>query len=341
MPLASEVKRLIQEQIILRARQNYLFQEYAAQHPQLSTPLLQDAEAAWTAYLQKNLPGELCAQSAEQWPELLSKLEADNSALHETLKSKHEKYTMHLTALKVARKALDEASKQLSSPSSSSSLPTTSPEFLKAVEPVLALWLDKQKGSSVTDPPIYRTLPAQFEQSFMDDMAKLGVEPPTTLTRVTEYVPEIVTFVQKIIENGYAYATEDGSVYFNVNAFDGAKTQKNKEAEWQHTYAKLQPWSKGDSKLLEEGEGSLSTSNGKRSNADFALWKASKPGEPAWDSPWGKGRPGWHIECSVMASEVIGTKMDIHSGGSDLAFPHHDNEIAQSEVSFRILTRPG
>src|SRR5258707_15034211 len=79
--------------------------------------------------------------------------------------------------------------------------------------------------------------------------------------------------------------------------------------------------------------GALTSGSGKRSSADFALWKASKPGEPAWPSPWGEGRPGWHIECSVMATEVLGDNMDIHSGGIDLAFPHHDNEIAQSEVT--------
>lgn len=84
--------------------------------------------------------------------------------------------------------------------------------------------------------------------------------------------------------------------------------------------------------------GSLSTStattSGKRSSSDFALWKSSKPGEPSWESPWGSGRPGWHIECSVMATEVLGSKLDIHSGGVDLMFPHHDNELAQSEVRF-------
>jgi cysteinyl-tRNA synthetase len=87
-------------------------------------------------------------------------------------------------------------------------------------------------------------------------------------------------------------------------------------------------------KLLQEGEGDLSSASegAQRNKADFALWKASKVGEPEWDSPWGKGRPGWHIECSAMAGDVIGDKLDIHSGGIDLAFPHHDNEIAQSEV---------
>ena len=156
-------------------------------------------------------------------------------------------------------------------------------------------------------------------------MRRLRVRDPDTLTRVTEYVPEIVSFVERIIQNGYAYEVE-GSVYFDTRAFDRAPA---------HDYAKLEPWSKGNSELLAEGEGALSaaaTAGGRRSNADFALWKASKPGEPRWDSPWGPGRPGWHIECSVMASAVLGENMDIHSGGVDLAFPHHDNEMAQSEV---------
>lgn len=142
---------------------------------------------------------------------------------------------------------------------------------------------------------------------------------------MSEYVPEIITYVEKIIANGYAYAA-DGSVYFDTASFDGQKG---------HCYAKIEPWSKGNKALIEDGEGSLGAKlQGKRSPNDFALWKASKPGEPVWDSPWGKGRPGWHIECSVMASAVLGDNMDIHSGGIDLAFPHHDNELAQAEAYF-------
>lgn len=156
-------------------------------------------------------------------------------------------------------------------------------------------------------------------------MRRLRVRDPDTLTRVTEYVPEIVSFVDGIVRNGYGYEVE-GSVYFDTRAFDKADD---------HTYAKLEPWSKGNLELLEEGEGALSVTTGRRSPADFALWKASKPGEPSWPSPWGPGRPGWHIECSVMASAIFGDSMDIHSGGIDLAFPHHDNEMAQSEVRHR------
>lgn len=179
----------------------------------------------------------------------------------------------------------------------------------------------------MSDHTIFRSLAAYWEDRFFQDMRRLRVRDPDTLTRVTEYVPEIVSFVEGIVKNGYGYEVE-GSVYFDTLAFDRADN---------HSYAKLEPWSKGNSELLEEGEGALSVATGRRSPADFALWKASKPGEPSWPSPWGPGRPGWHIECSVMASAVLGDRMDIHSGGIDLAFPHHDNEMAQSEV--RNLSR--
>ena len=140
---------------------------------------------------------------------------------------------------------------------------------------------------------------------------------------MTEYVPEIVSFVEGIIKNGYGYDV-DGSVYFDTRAFDRAPT---------HSYAKLEPWSKGNTELLEEGEGALTVATGRRSPADFALWKASKPGEPSWPSPWGPGRPGWHIECSAMARKYLGPAFDIHGGGVDLRFPHHENEQAQSRAA--------
>lgn len=156
-------------------------------------------------------------------------------------------------------------------------------------------------------------------------MGALNIEVPDCLTRVSEYVPEIVDFVQKIIEAGFAYES-NGSVYFTVDKFDQHKN---------HYYAKLVPEAVGNREALAEGEGSLAASSSeKRSESDFALWKNSKAGEPSWESPWGMGRPGWHIECSVMASDIMGKTMDIHSGGVDLKFPHHDNELAQSEAHF-------
>ncbi|XP_066957620.1 cysteine--tRNA ligase, cytoplasmic [Macrobrachium rosenbergii] len=163
-------------------------------------------------------------------------------------------------------------------------------------------------------------------QKFNKDMEALNVLPADMVTRVSEYVPQIVDYVKKIIDNGYAYES-GGSVYFDVGKFD---------SDPNHYYAKLVPEAYGNQEALEEGEGALSTGNAqeKRSPNDFALWKASKPGEPAWPSPWGQGRPGWHIECSAMASAILGESMDIHSGGVDLKFPHHDNELAQSEAYY-------
>lgn len=246
---------------------------------------------------------------------------------------------MHIDTLAASRNAIQAAEKTLSSGSASTSR-EDAVTLLEASRDVIGPWLDRAHGSEVTDPAIFRTLAAYWEKAFMDDMDRLHVEPPTTLTRVSEYLPEIIKFVEEIVQNGYAYATVDGSVYFDVGRFDGAKGKQAVDdasrGDWCHTYAKLQPWSKGNRALLEDGEGSLTATTSalkeKKSPSDFALWKGSKAGEPAWDSPWGPGRPGWHIECSVMASEVLGTKMDIHSGGVDLAFPHHDNEIAQSEA---------
>merc|ERR1711953_1351918 len=185
--------------------------------------------------------------------------------------------------------------------------------------------LDSKKGSEVTDNSIFETLPRYWEKKYFEDMQALNIEDPDCLTRVSEYVPEIVDFVKKIIEQGFAYES-NGSVYFKVDHFDSCKS---------HYYAKLVPEAVGNKEALAEGEGSLAPSGGeKRSDSDFALWKASKPGEPSWESPWGMGRPGWHIECSAMASDIMGKTMDIHSGGVDLKFPHHDNEIAQSEAYF-------
>jgi len=156
----------------------------------------------------------------------------------------------------------------------------------------------------------------------------LNVGLPDVITRVSDFVPEVVDFIKKIIENGYAYEA-GGSVYFDTLKFnDGTK----------HKYAKLEPFSVQDMEKFKEGEGVLTADQEKpekKSEMDFALWKASKENEPWWESPWGKGRPGWHIECSAMCSSLFKEyPIDIHSGGIDLRFPHHDNEIAQSEAYY-------
>lgn len=137
--------------------------------------------------------------------------------------------------------------------------------------------------------------------------------------RVTAHIRDIIEFIQGLIDKGYAYVAESGSVYFDVDKFpDYGRLSGNLSRE---------AWRQEEEFLRE-----------KRSPYDFALWKAAKPGEPSWDSPWGRGRPGWHIECSVMSSRYLGSGIDIHGGGVDLVFPHHENERAQSESYFN--TRP-
>ncbi len=186
--------------------------------------------------------------------------------------------------------------------------------------------LDAEKGATITDHEIFNAHARKWEQAYLDDMAALGVKDPDVMTRVTEYVPQIVDFVQKIVDKGLAYKGASGSVYLDIDAF---KTQG-------HHYRKLSPFSGETSAAdMAEGEGELASEASEKKNPnDFALWKNSKPGEPAWPSPWGEGRPGWHIECSVVAGDILGANMDIHAGGSDLKFPHHDNELAQSEAYY-------
>ncbi|KAI1759841.1 tRNA synthetases class I (C) catalytic domain-containing protein [Hypoxylon sp. FL1150] len=199
-------------------------------------------------------------------------------------------------------------------------------QVFKGADEILLPYLDSLYKETIdtSDQSIFTDLTRFMEGEFTDDMDALNVLRPDVVTRVTEYVPQIAKFVEKVVEKGFAYEAE-GSVYFDIGAFEKAG----------NTYARLRPESRNDKALQEEGEGSLSKSlGGKRGAGDFALWKKSKPGEPYWPSKWGNGRPGWHIECSVMASDVLGSRMDLHSGGIDLAFPHHDNELAQSEAYF-------
>lgn len=199
-------------------------------------------------------------------------------------------------------------------------------DLFAGAEEVLAPYLDSlyKESFDTSDQTVFTSLTQFMENEFTKDMDALNVLRPDVVTRVTEYVPQIAKFVERVVEKGFAYEAE-GSVYFDISAFEKAG----------NTYARLRPESRNDKALQEEGEGSLGKSlGGKRGAGDFALWKKSKPGEPYWPSKWGNGRPGWHIECSVMASDVLGSRMDLHSGGIDLAFPHHDNELAQSEAYF-------
>ena len=152
----------------------------------------------------------------------------------------------------------------------------------------------------------------RYTESYFRDMDRLGVRKADEFTYVTQFIPRIIAFIQELIAKGHAYVL-DGDVYFSVPSFP--------------TYGKL---SKRDEEAMRAGA-RIELDERKRDPRDFALWKAAKPDEPWWESPWGKGRPGWHIECSTMAMDTLGEQIDIHGGGSDLIFPHHENEIAQSE----------
>ncbi|GAA5841315.1 hypothetical protein JCM3766R1_005026 [Sporobolomyces carnicolor] len=331
----------VDDKIIMRARQSHLLQNYLSELSSSSSPLssrvLQEVSTAWTAYFFKTLSAALStpppdAESYESAKLGFAEIEklAQDQAWIEKQKERDEKFTMYLSSIKSGIEGLKTAEAREKKGETGSEF---AKELVESNRDALGLWLDKQFGATVTDPAIFRDLAAFWEDSFFNSMSALHVERPTTLTRVSEYIPEIVKFVEGIVERGFAYEG-GGSVWFDTVKFEGAQGVEGAEGdeEWKHTYAKLQPWSKGNRELLEDGEGSLTSTNGKRAAPDFALWKSSKPGEPAWPSTWGPGRPGWHIECSVMASAVLGDGMDVHSGGVDLAFPHHDNEIAQSEA---------
>ncbi len=158
----------------------------------------------------------------------------------------------------------------------------------------------------------FRTIADRYIQAFDEDMARLGLDKPTVEPKATDHIDGIISIIETLIAKGHAYASE-GDVYYAVETFPD--------------YLKL------SGRNLEEMQAGARVDVGdkKRHPMDFALWKGSKPGEPWWQSPWGNGRPGWHIECSAMSMEFLGKTFDIHGGGKDLVFPHHENEIAQSE----------
>ncbi|MGH9651639.1 MAG: glutamate--tRNA ligase family protein, partial [Terriglobales bacterium] len=155
----------------------------------------------------------------------------------------------------------------------------------------------------------------KYEASFLEDAALLGIAPPAQLVRATEHIDDMARFIAQLVERGFAYRAEDGSYYFRIARFPG--------------YGKL---SKKDLAQVQDGARVDSDRFDKEEVRDFALWKAAKPGEAFWETPLGRGRPGWHIECSAMAMKYLGETFDIHLGGEDLIFPHHETEIAQSEA---------
>ncbi|KAF8198063.1 tRNA synthetases class I (C) catalytic domain-containing protein [Pholiota molesta] len=280
----------IDDKIIERARQNHLLENFRLQTQSLTQTLLANVNDAWKNYVRtrvsKGVPENIKATEGTEeaaWSQI--------NGLYQSLEWKQEclkrdeKFDMYYTS---ARRTLDAIASAQSELEKGNTSAETAHRLIDESKDILSIFLDAQYKSTVTDPAISRKLAAYWEGKFFEDMARLRVRDPDIVTRVTEYVPEIVAFVEKIISNGYAYEAE-GSVYFNTIGFG-------------HT---------GNRDLLEGGEGQfLASKTGRRSTADFALWKASKPGEPSWPSPWGPGRPGWHIECSVMASAIFGDNME-------------------------------
>ncbi len=166
-----------------------------------------------------------------------------------------------------------------------------------------------QEGASWTD------IVGKYIGAFHEDMDKLGVLRADFEPKATDHITDMITLSQALIDKGHAYSTPSGDVYFRVRSFEGYGKLSGRSLDDMQAGARIAPG--------EEKEDPM----------DFALWKAAKPGEPYWDSPWGKGRPGWHIECSAMSEKYITLPLDIHGGGLDLIFPHHENEIAQSEAA--------
>lgn len=158
-----------------------------------------------------------------------------------------------------------------------------------------------------------RDLTDRFIDYMNEDLEALGIQRPNVEPRATEYVPEILNMIAQLVKRGHAYLAENGDVYYRTKTFDNYGALSGRKLNELKVGARIEP------------------DEAKEDPLDFVLWKHSKAGEPAWDSPWGKGRPGWHIECSAMSTSLLGNHFDIHAGGMDLLFPHHENEIAQAE----------
>lgn len=289
----------IDDKIIIAARANHLLANYKASNPSLEQVCTDVAK------------GFAIAEAALD--EVAKQLAADVAANKFATEADREG----------AELALAHKQQSLATAREKAAAATDAAGVFEGCKGYLTSYLDNELKATVTDHAVFRDHARRFEREFYEDMNTLGVLPADVIVRVTEHVPEIVDYIAKIIGNGFAYAAE-GNVYFDSKAYQDAG----------FNYPLLRPGGGGSATATEmaEGEGALAAERGKKRAADFALWKSSREGEPRWQSPWGEGRPGWHIECSVMASGVLGETMDLHAGGIDLRFPHHDNEIAQAQA---------
>lgn len=296
----------IDDKIILRSRQNKLFDDFEQESEKMDMAALKKKVDSALA-----LAGEKLEKKRPKAPEATA-TEKDKQEYAKLLPEFELKRGQHLELEKKVAEAAKGSRKDL---------------LTAAREPLMGC-LDKEKGHTVSDHAVFDGHARRFEDEYFADMDALGILRPDIKTRITDYMDgRVQNYIERLVNNGFAYESR-GSVYFSIDDF-------NKRG---HTYRKLVPAVCASAAEMEEGEGALAAEEAEKKNPnDFALWKKSKPGEPAWESPWGKGRPGWHIECSVMACDKQGEFLDIHAGGEDLRFPHHDNENAQSEA---YLERP-
>ncbi len=174
-----------------------------------------------------------------------------------------------------------------------------------------------QRGTSEPE------LAKQYEEAYWQQMDRLGVLRPDEMPHATAFIAQMQALIAELVAAGRAYVIEGSGVYFEVDTLPSYGVLSHRTLD----------------QLLESAGARIAVDDEKRSPIDFALWKAAKPGEPSWDSPWGRGRPGWHIECSAMSLEILGEGFDIHGGGDDLVFPHHENEIAQAEGAGHVFAR--
>ena len=179
---------------------------------------------------------------------------------------------------------------------------------------------DKIIGKSLEEGRPAAEVAAEYTEAFIEDMRRANVLDPDVRPKATEEIGTMIALIERLIERGHAYVSE-GDVYFDVRSYPGYGQLSGRDIDEAES---------GHRELRADGQG---LEERKRDELDFALWKAAKPGEPAWESPWGEGRPGWHIECSAMSEKYLGLPFDIHGGGADLVFPHHENERAQSECA--------
>jgi cysteinyl-tRNA synthetase len=290
----------IDDKIILRSRQNKLFKDFTEEMEKKDIKaLIKVADEAMDVAEKKltaKKPAEPTATSSDREKSEFTKLTQEH-------------------ALKLGQFGELKAKVAAAKGSKSDLLAT-------ARDPLMAK-LDKERGHLLTDHAIFDAHARHFEDDYFEDMDALGVERPNVVSRISDYMDgRVQKFIEKLEDEGFCYGSQ-GSVYFNIDAFNNAG----------YHYRKLVPATTTSAAEMEEGEGALADEAAEKKNPnDFAVWKKSKPGEPAWESRWGQGRPGWHIECSVMATDVHKEFLDIHGGGEDLKFPHHDNEMAQTEA---------